>query len=277
MTRKDLPAYFSEDPNFMKRLKRLERELKGKNIEIAFSGGIDSTSAIVVMKELGAKKIKPYFVNRGQSNLGDEKKAVFSVLHLLSKQYEGVESVHLTDLLSKENEEAKNVVLEKTDIPTHRIKQEYGNSEIGNASIKNRYWGRNLEILNLLLRDLHCRSDKKWGGFKEKYEIAATGSVITDESFGDGSPEFYRAMNHIITAINGDNDVKVIAPFIRLQTSKSESAYLVLSMNPDIKEVIEATYSCWNAEGPCGKCIPDLERKKVENFLSEQGLEVSLF
>ncbi len=249
--------YFKEKEHFVDRVRSARHILKGKNVVHSFSGGLDSTGAISVLKYMGVDKILPVFFDRGQSNLESELAAAFEVTKIASEQYP---------------ESILEIEIEPHPIPSKEFKEKYRT-----ASTRNRYDARNVEMAVVCRRIAKSRSDPKWEAYDgTMYSIVSNGNVMTDKSFGDGSPAVYYAMNTLSTALDGERKVTFFMPFLRLGLSKSEAFGFALDCNPEFLEALNSSYSCWElkGEGPCGACPPCEERSEAYLFAEETlGLE----
>jgi 7-cyano-7-deazaguanine synthase in queuosine biosynthesis len=256
---KTMHDYFENKENFVSKVNRARGALKGQNVVLSFSGGLDSTGAIAVLKYLGADKILPVFFDRGQSNRDSEIKAAFEVTDIASKLYPG-------SILELE--------IERHPIPSKEFKEKYRT-----ASTKNRYDGRNVEMAVVCRRIAKSRSDTGWEAHDGTlYSIVSNGNVMTDKSFGDGSPAVYHAMNRLSTALDGERKLTFFMPFLRLDLGKSEAFGFALDCSPEFAEALNSSYSCWEpdlGDGPCDACLPCEERAEAYRFAQDElGLEL---
>ena len=59
---------------------KLKQKYEGQNAVVGFSGGIDSSGVIILLKKLGIKKLQPVFLNRGQKAAKWEEKTAKRIL-----------------------------------------------------------------------------------------------------------------------------------------------------------------------------------------------------
>lgn len=254
-----MKEYFLKKKSFIHKLAYGKRHMKDTNAIISFSGGLDSTGIISVLKYLGVDKIQPVFFNRGQSNYNEEKNAGEKVLQIASELYKD----SILDLIEI-----------KTSIPTNYVKETF-KKKSRRASTQSVYTLRNLKMLDELYNIGRCLNDECYRKENDViFDRLSNGNVTSDKTFGDGNIKGYKLKNLEYKLQTENNIIKCYMPFLWLDLDKNESFAFALDCNLEFADALFESYSCWNPNGPCNTCKPCEEREEAINFASRIGIEV---
>ena len=215
-----------------------------KNAIIVISGGLDSTvAAYYVKKRLNYDKIKFLFFDYNQKSLKEEELSVIKTAKILNAELKKINLQWLGEI--------STAILNKDKkIPETTEKD----LEEENKDLMP-WWVPCRNSIFLIAALAYAESEYLKN--KEKYDIFI--GLINEGRvhMKDTTKEFIESINNLQKHATDNGNFKIFAPLI--DKDKTE----IIKLGKELNVPFELTYSCYIENGPCGKCLNCMLRKKA--------------
>ena len=215
-----------------------------KNAIIAISGGLDSTvTAYYVKNRLNYDKLRFLFFDYNQRAVKEEETAVKKIAKELNAEFKKINLEWLGEISTAVLNKNKNIP-ETTEKDLEDEKKDLSP-----------WWvpcRNSVFLINAL-----AYAESEFIKTKEKYDIFI--GLINEGRvhMKDTTKEFIESTNNLQKHATDKGDFKIIAPLI--DKDKAE----ITSLGKELNVPFELTYSCYIENGPCGKCLNCMLRKKA--------------
>lgn len=232
----------------------------GKNICIALSGGLDSTTLVyTLVHKYGKERVKALGFDFGQRHTIELEMAHYTA-KILGIDFDIIKLDYLRDLAKD-----TSALIEGSDLNPKTAEENAGDPQV------NTYVPfRNLQFASITAA---------YAEAKNCSYIAQGLNAVDEYGYWDTSTQFLEAVNNVLQ-LNRQNQIKFIAPFVELHKDDELKMSKELSEIFDI-EILEKTWSCYNGYtikhnykecGKCNTCTEKLTGYILADFTDEQIL-----